>query len=159
MTTTIFFFSNTITARLRYAVASIVGSLLGVDIAFTQDKNAFLNSDLPKINYSKSRLSINEVFIETHDLLFNDTIKPYLIENEADFFVNSNSFNTADFDFDIFARIFFLVSRYEEYNRDPSVFDAHQRFPSPQSVASKLNFLQQPLVNQYVIAMSEYRQT
>ncbi len=159
MTTTILFFSNTTTPRLHYTMVSIVGSLLGVNIAFTQDKNTFLNSDLPKINYSKARLSINEVFVETHNLLFDNTIKPYLIEKEADFFINTNASNRADFDadfdFDVFARIFFLVSRYEEYNRDASVFDVHQRFPSVQSVASKLDFLQQPLVNQYVISLSE----
>ncbi len=155
MTTTILFFSETITPRLRYTMDSIVGSLLGVQIAFTQDENAFLSSYLPKINYSKARLSLNEVFIKMHDLLFDNTIKPYLIENEGDFFINKEVSNVVDFDFDIFARIFFLVSRYEEYNRSPALFDAHQRFPSARSVASKLNFLQQPLVNQYVIALSE----
>jgi hypothetical protein len=155
MTTTILFFSHNVTPRLQYTVASIVAPLLGVEIAFTQDKNAFSSSNLPKINYSDARLTINEVFIQTHDLLFENNIKPILIENDADFFTHTNASNATDFDFDVFARIFFLVSRYEEYNRDASVFDVHQRFPSTQSVASKLNFLQQPLVNQYVIALSE----
>ena len=155
MIATILFFSNDITPRLRYTMTSIVGPLLGVNIAFTSDKKAFVNSNLPKINYSKTRLSTDEIFIETHHLLFDNTIKADLIDNEADFFVNTDTSNAADFDFDVFARIFFLVSRYEEYNRDPSLFDAHRRFPSAQSIASRFNFLQQPLVNQYVIALSE----
>ena len=164
MTQTILFYSNDVTPRLRYTIESIVGNLLGLNIVFTQDKDPFIAANMPKINYSSERLSENELFVESHDLLFDKTIKTYVIEKNADFFSNQFSdgvilnypvAKTADFDFDVFARIFFLVSRYEEYNLDPSVLDAYGRFSSTKSVASKLDFLQQPLVNQYVITLSE----
>ena len=166
MTQTILFYATDITPRLRYTMESIVGNLLGLNFVFTQNKDPFVAANMPKINYSSERLSGNELFVESHDLLFEKTIKTYLIEKWDDFFSNKASdgvilnhpvtlTNTADFDFDVFARIFFLVSRYEEYNLDPSVLDAHGRFSSTKSVASKLGFLQQPLVNQYIITLSE----
>ena len=86
MTQTILFYSNSVTPRLRYTIETIVGNLLGLNIVFTQDKDPFVDANIPKINYSKTRLSANEIFVESHDLLFEKTIKPYLIEKDADFF-------------------------------------------------------------------------
>ncbi len=50
--------------------------------------------------------------------------------------------------FDVFAAIFFMVSRYEEY----LVFspDAHGRFPAVQSLAWKQGFLTIPVVNRWI---------
>ncbi len=180
MTNKLLVYSEKITPRLRYTVATIVGNLLSLNIEFTENLKEFIHSELPKINYSKTPFFDKELFILSSNLLFENTILPYLINSENDFFLNKNleinklklnaeinselnknnnlpinlSINSA-FDFDIFARIFYLVSRYEEYNLDPSVLDVYQRFSSPISVASKLDFLKQPLVNQYVITLSE----
>jgi hypothetical protein len=184
MNNEILFFTDKITPRLRYTVGSIVGKLLAVNIVFTEDKTHFGTSDLPKINYSQTPISANEIRIKPQNLLFETTIKPYLIESENDFFMNKinaenkelinyelnfnsninanfliNSQLNFDFNYDIFARIFYLISRYEEYNRDPSVYDAYGRFGSTKSVASKLDILQQPVVNQYVMALSEKLKT
>jgi hypothetical protein len=184
MNNSILFFSEKITPRLRYTVATIVGNLSGFTFIFTQDRAYYLSTDLPKINYSAAQISDKELRIAPHGLLFDNSILPYVIESEKDFFItipnlennsknkllinsefNSliNSRNNVEFNslitepinFDLFARIFFLISRYEEYNCPPSVLDAYQRFGSTLSVASKLGFLQQPLVNQYVILISE----
>ncbi len=49
---------------------------------------------------------------------------------------------------DIFASSFFMLTRWEEYvnkNRDQ-----HERFPSTESVAFKNNFLDRPIVNEYL---------
>ena len=155
MTQTILFYATNVTPRLRYTIESIIGNLLGLNIVFTQDKDPFVAANMPKINYGLERFSANELFVESHNLLFEAIIKPYSIQKDGDFFNSRNINNTADFDFDVFARIFFLVSRYEEYNLDPSVLDVYGRFSSTKSVASKLDFLQQPLVNQYIITLSE----
>ncbi len=178
MNNTILFFTEKITSRLRYTIATIVGNLSGLNFVFTQDKAYFMSADLPKINYSNTALAENELMIKPHNLLFETTIKPYLIHSENDFFINKinsknelvinselnktiNSELNLVFNFDLFARIFYLISRYEEYNCSPQFessraikLDAYQRFPSSKSTASKLNFLQQPLVNQYVIDLS-----
>jgi hypothetical protein len=173
MNNTVFFYSEIVTPRLRYTISTIVGNLSGLEFIFTQDKTAFLLSDLPKINYSDAQISNKELRISPYPLLFDNSIFPYIIESENDFFINKNnsenklSINSelnselnsvinVPFNFDLFARIFYLVSRYEEYNCSPSLLDAYQRFGSTLSVASKLGFLQQPLVNQYVITLSKH---
>jgi hypothetical protein len=171
MNNTVLFFTEKITPRLRYTIETIVGGLSGLNFVFTQDKDYFMSANLPKINYSNTPLSENELVIKPHNLLFDNTIKPYLIDSENDFFINkintknellinnqlNNELNQSInlvFNFDLFARIFYLISRYEEYNCPPSVLDAYRRFPSTKSTASKLGFLQQPIVNQYVIDLS-----
>ena len=86
MNNEILFFSEKITSRLRYTLTSIVGDLLGVNIVFTQDKDLFTSAHLPKINYSSSKITDNELIIKPHDLLFENTVKPYFIDAENDFF-------------------------------------------------------------------------
>ena len=49
---------------------------------------------------------------------------------------------------DIFASVFFMLSRWEEYANP--VRDTHQRFPATASLAFKQNFLDRPVVNEYV---------
>ena len=70
MTQTILFYAANITPRLRYTIESVVGNLLGLNLVFTQDKEPFVAANMPKINYSSERLSENELFIESHNLLF-----------------------------------------------------------------------------------------
>jgi hypothetical protein len=172
MNNRILFYSEKITPRLRYTLATIVGNLLSIHVKFTDNKKFFIESKFPKINYSKTRFTKAELFIESCHLLFDKKIISYLIHEEKDFFcnkkylknekeINSELNNlTIDlaknpaFNFDIFARIFYLISRYEEYKVDPSVLDVHERFSASLSVASRLGFLQQPVVNQYVIELS-----
>ena len=49
---------------------------------------------------------------------------------------------------DIFGSIFFMLSRYEELVTTDR--DAHERFPAWASVAYKANFLDRPIVNEYL---------
>lgn len=49
---------------------------------------------------------------------------------------------------DILASTFFMLSRWEEYANPKR--DAHHRFSSKESLAYKYDFLQKPIVNQYV---------
>ena len=50
---------------------------------------------------------------------------------------------------DIIASIFFMVTRYEEFLQ-PSLKDQHGRFPAVESIAYKENFLDRPVVNEYI---------
>lgn len=49
---------------------------------------------------------------------------------------------------DVFASSFFMLTRWEEYVNKAR--DAHDRFPAIESVAFKNNFLERPVVNEYV---------
>lgn len=49
---------------------------------------------------------------------------------------------------DIFASVFFMLTRWEEHVVNEK--DAHSRFPGESSLAYKFNFLKRPVVNEYV---------
>ena len=49
---------------------------------------------------------------------------------------------------DVFASVFFMLSRWEEYV--VKVRDKHNRFPAHSSIAFKNNFLNRPIVNEYI---------
>jgi len=71
-------------------------------------------------------------------------IIPELIDQTLAFFINNDSV----LNFDIFAASFYLVSRYEEYL--PHKLDSHNRFAATESLAYKFNFLDRPLINEWV---------
>ncbi len=144
-------FSTTITNRLQYILQVVFNQLLGIEFQLTDSNETFINSDLPKLNYSKQKLGIeNEIFIQSVDLLFESDIHKQEISTENPknwnklimfFETDSNS----DVPFDIFAASFYLIIRYEEYL--PFKPDKFGRFPSSESLAAKMDFLEQPLVN------------
>lgn len=49
---------------------------------------------------------------------------------------------------DIIANIFFMLSRWEEWVTDK--LDGHKRFPAEESLAWKYDFLDRPIVNEYI---------
>jgi hypothetical protein len=80
------------------------------------------------------------------------TKNDFLVEDDIPILYGSATFNPQSSIFicgiDIFASSFFMLTRWEEYvnkNRD-----SHNRFPAIESVASKNNFLDRPIVNEYV---------
>ncbi len=57
--------------------------------------------------------------------------------------------NHGDFQFDIFAFTFYLLSRYEEYSSE-APRDKHNRFPAKASLAFRHSFLDIPLIDQWL---------
>ena len=139
MSNKIIFYSAQNSNRLQYIIQLVFTETLGWDVFFTQNEKAYLDSTLPKVQYSDLKISDGGYIIEaTNSLIFESIIIKRNFEEEFH-------------QLDIFSKIFVMVSRYEEYIADPSVFDRHQRFPSSQSFASRLNILRQPVVNQWII--------
>jgi hypothetical protein len=58
---------------------------------------------------------------------------------------------TFDLPFDLFSAVFYLLSRYEEYL--PFKPDRHGRFEANQSLAYRHNFLEEPVVDQWIAAL------
>ena len=58
--------------------------------------------------------------------------------------------------FDPFAASFYLISRYEEYL--PCVRDQHNRYPATNSLAYQEGFLQQPIVDKWIIKLQQVLQ-
>ena len=144
----IIIFSKQITERLSYTLDLIFNSVLEVGFEFTDDKNVFINSPLPKINYSNENFG-EGLFLNPHPLLFETTIlvqeiRSFTHENHWCFFPSpKNSF----LPFDVFACSFYLASRYEEYLFTEKT--EHNRFPAKESIQYKNNVLGEPLVNQW----------
>ncbi len=111
----------------------------------TTDREAFLGAGTPRLNYSETEFGEEDFYLCPVSLLFEDTIRKWEIECfELNYY--KVFFQTAgDLPFDIFAAVFYLLSRYEEYL--PHEKDAYGRFPHTQSLACKEGFLDIPLVN------------
>jgi hypothetical protein len=137
------FLTDNVSIRLQYVVNLIFSEHLDIDVFMTTDKSVFLESALPKVAYTTHfDNSDSIVFIEKKcNILFENNISkddPNLIFERAD----------------ILGKIFFLVSRYEEYvadKNDATVFDAHNRFKASASISQKQNILHKPIVNQWII--------
>jgi len=138
-------YSSHITARLQYIVAFISKELFDEPVVITDNKEAYLQSSDPKLNYSDGEFSEDEFYIKPVSLLFENDIKQQPVHC---FELNYHKafFQTrGDCSFDIFAACFYLLSRYEEYL--PHVKDEYGRYAYTNSLAYKENFLHQPLIN------------
>ena len=138
----VLFYSNKNSERLQYTIKLVFSDILGLDVFFTQSSQIFMSSSLPKINYSDNAFTEEDIFIKSNILLFESHIIKRDFEKEFQ-------------DFDIFSKIFILVSRYEEYIAPPSVFDHHERFTAQASFSKKLDILKIPVVNQWALEIGE----
>lgn len=139
-------YTETVSPRLDYIAEFIFGSVLSVEHRLTTDKENFINSKLPKINYSNEKIG-DELFLRSNRLLFSESIEnvkltPIPYNNESGFFeTSSDSF----LPFDLFCASFYAISRMEEYLPCPR--DNHGRFEAKNSFLQKFGLLEKPVVN------------
>jgi hypothetical protein len=142
-------YAHTSSPRLQYTCAFIFEELMGMDFCITIDSESYTNHEGAKINYSSQSLSFPGFSIYPAGLLFECDIKEQNIEC---FEINGNKafFKTAtgDYPFDIFAAVFYLLSRYEEYL--PHQKDMYGRYAHENSLACKNGFLHLPLINIWI---------
>src|ERR1044071_2286172 len=134
------------TPRLKYIFDLVFKDLIGLDYQLTHDREQFLNSELPKINYSENVIG-GELFFFATPLLFErkihkQDISVFDYEGTKAFFATHPKYMLP---FDMFAASFYLVSRYEEYL--PHQTDALGRFEIKESLAWQKGFLQKPVLN------------
>ena len=145
MTREVLVFSHSTSNRLQYII-DLLSRYFGLPFKLIFDEERYLDTpSLIKINYSYHRLQPGEIFIHSHVLLFETTVRPVKIDcfehnNYKAFFKSEGEAG-----FDIFAATFYLISRYEEYL--PYEKDAYGRYGHVNSLAYKENFLHLPLVN------------
>ena len=149
----ILIYSEEITPRFHYITHLIFKQILQVDITYTNISADFLNSDLPKINYSNKKFG-NEIYIKPHGILAQNTlgavdVNPVIFNNENYFFESSPD---SVFPFDPFAASFYVVTRYEEYFE--TRFDRFGRYPATNSTLFKNKLLKKPVVNIWAILLS-----
>jgi hypothetical protein len=144
--TRLLIFTPDITPRVEYTFELIFQTILGIDLIFTTKPDEFLQSGLPKINYSQINLS-SGLFLKAHSLLFEKTIDDQKIEfvdyqqMQLFFPTSGDSF----LPFDPFACAFYLVSRYEEYLSEST--DEYERFTDSENILVRLNLHEKPIVD------------
>jgi hypothetical protein len=141
--------------RLRYVLKWIFTEQLSIAFKLTDDIEEWKRHDGSKINYSKEDPGQSSLRIIPHNLLNEETIQ------QQDLSINRWKHSTilfynqpgASIPFDIFSAVFYLISRYEEYL--PHEQDNHGRFKQEQSVAAQFSFLQQPVVDEWLVFFGE----
>lgn len=135
------------TNRVTYVFKLVFKELLKVDCTLSSNLDEFLSADSAKIVYADKPYS-DDIFFKSSGLLFErgvNNIDTDYIEYQG----NNALFPVYDknsaLPFDVFSAIFYLVSRYEEYQ--PYVPDTHGRFTANLSLSHELNFLDKPMVN------------
>ncbi len=138
------------TPRVTYIFNMIFKDILGLSIIITDSKELYTKFDGPRFQYGKHRIE-NEMFVAAVDLLFEKGIfdQEFSFSKFKDlpcFYMTWNK--NSVYNFDLFAAIFFLVTRYEEYL--PFIKDKYGRFTSDESYAFKEGFLEKPVVNIWI---------
>lgn len=137
-----------ITPRIRYVFDWVFGQW-GIKYTVTESVQAFQESDISKIYYSKENLqNDNSFWVGDNGFLQKDDLtQPDITISHIDgvpcFFKNEG-----DAGFDVFSAIFYMLSRYEEYL--PFEADVHGRFPASESLAFKNGFLEFPVVDMWL---------
>lgn len=131
-----------INSRLQY----IVQTILSEEVLLTNDIEKYSAFDGLKINYSKSKIAIQELHIKPFGLMEETDIREF--KPECISWYNLTAFcmvEEADITFDIFSASFYLLSRYEEYL--PHKVDEYGRYHHSNSLAFKHHFLDTPVIN------------
>lgn len=147
---------ESVTTRLHYVLEWIFAEQLKIPYQVLCDQTQWQQSVGLKINYSENQLPEAQIWIKPQGLL-----KEQAMLNRQDFGIQRWKRITVLFynqpgapvPFDLFAAIFYLISRYEEYL--PFQPDRHGRFPETASVAGQYQFLTSPVVDMWLYHFGE----
>jgi hypothetical protein len=134
-----------VTNRIQYIFDFVFKQYFGVDFIIESNVSTFLQNKYFKLNYSSENLK--DIFSIYYDnLLLEEDVRVQKIFiskiGELPVLFPAEKNNTISFD--IFASIFYLISRYEEYL--PHEQDEHGRFLSTNSILFKSVFNFKPIV-------------
>lgn len=147
----IYIIADQITERLKYTVEWIFTEQLGIayKIVLEQELTSIpINAVI--INYSDQKYDAN-IWIKPCTILSDTGIQHYVLsyhrwKHTAILFYNQPG---SLIPFDLFGAIFFLLARIEEYY--PIKRDKHNRFPAKSSVAFQYSFLQEPVIDLWLL--------
>jgi len=147
-------YSHKITPRLTYIFRQIFIRILELPVDFTSTIEKFVSHSGPKLSYTHQSLG-KEFFIRSHDLLFQQGIQEVPIEvlNWSGIPAFFKLGKPSQLPYDIFASSFYLMSRYEEFL--PQVKNELGAFMAYQSLASKNNFLEMPLIDLWAVRLKD----
>ena len=149
-------YSKFTSPRLAFVCYQVFDSWLGLKSSITSSLEAFLQHEGIRINYSNERIHQLELFLPASELLKVGPIQEIkyntLKYNKIPALFEINIPNST-LPFDLFATIFFHLSRYEEYL--PYQADHHQRFTFKESWGFQNDCLHIPVVDQLVTILEQ----
>jgi hypothetical protein len=142
------FFSDLEHPRLNYVISVLNFHFAPHIIVLETANSEDLATDLPCIYYTQ-KPPAKGIWIKNNSLITNNNAlsNPIVHRHEAIPIVFPTEEDNA-FPLDLPTAIFWMLSRWEEYQSEHQ--DTHGRFPATESVAYKHNFLEIPVVDQWV---------
>lgn len=136
--------------RVQYIFDFVLKETLAIDYELTSNKD-FFNSADNRMKWSYGEYILGLPSLPAARLLWETDIQHQSFHKliVEDLVV---IFKTVEYDgigYDIFASMFYLISRYEEYL--PCVKDKHGRYAAIQSIAFQYGFLETAMVNRYIL--------
>ena len=138
-------YTKQVTNRIKYAFDFVFVNYFGIDYEIISDASHSKNADKFYLSYSTEKTE-NYFSIFQDELLLEDSIKlqKLFISKENDIPVFFQTDENFDIRFDLFAAIFYLITRYEEYLHHEQ--DEHGRYKSSNSILSNAAFNFSPIV-------------
>lgn len=153
--TGILVYTQTVTPRIRYIFRHVLKHILEIDVEFASNLETFVAHQGAKLSYGDQPMG-SGLFVQSHGLLQESGIRELdlTVTDWASlpcFFPCSDPSSCVPYD--IFAASFFLITRYEEYQRVPS--RKIPEFDATHSLAYTYRFLQSPVVDLWAYRFRE----
>lgn len=147
-----------ITNRIKYIMQYVFDERLGIEYSITNSKEEYINNaNALKLCYAEENIQ-HGLFFYPAALLFEEDIKSIELQtgvynNIQVLFLHNKK---AVLNFDVFAAIFYLLSRYEEYLDSP--LDKYGNYDYRSSILFKLSVYDKPMVEQWIELLKEVLQ-
>lgn len=137
--------------RLSFLLDWLLGEVLHLDYKLVQDEHLLPEDEL-FLSYGK--VFRNAVSVPDSGLLWEKGI--YQRKPEQGIWQDLPTFFPADgaytVSFDLFSAIFYLLTRYEEY--EAKTTDKHGRYPAHESILCECGLLRRPIVDEWIAALT-----
>lgn len=148
----IFIYSAHSSNKLNYVLKFFLTEQLGLSFNCTSNLKEFDSvQEGIKIAYTNSDKISADIIVSNSS--YFDNFSSTLIPS----FTKDLSFNEHGSSFDFFAATFYLLARVEEYKKGNR--DEHGRFSSKQSILSKLDLLQHPIIDYWLHSFKKQLET
>lgn len=145
MSNPVVIYSPQSSTRLLYILDWVFNIRMGIEYKLTHQREE-------KAHLAYGEKIAGAIYIPDAQLLWQKGISQHTINtgnwnNTPTLYADASG----DIHFDIFSAIFFLITRYEEYyNYTP---DKHERYPHTDSLLYKNNWLERPIVDEWIEAL------
>lgn len=150
----LYIYTTKVTRRLEYILDFVFNNVMKVDYELTTDRESCEQSRQPFINYSDEVCGASFWIPSVGGLMHEEGHRS--VEPSVGEWLQMPTLFSApggDVPFDLFSAVFYLISRYEEYNA--TSLDKHGRFDYSCSIAHRHNFLQRPLADEWGMRLRE----